>query len=267
MSCHICFRAPAPRIRLLCPTCARNQLYQLRIENARILLEKQSIAEEIEATVTLGIAQAEHPSEYDGNIAACEVGSLPTWTLQVIAKKEAESSARMRSVSGQIESLISEINDKRLDISQRRLALARQNSDSESAQYQLCERETALLAGMQNNTKRTDHLWHSLHSKTAEARIFLCREAANIYGLQRKTKNKDGALQETYTIGGVDIIDLRDLNGKSQSTIVVHVQSLIVENRGYTGLYIDLSFLCCAPSRPCVTLSVSQTSSRNHIAS
>ncbi|PYI06274.1 hypothetical protein BO78DRAFT_397459 [Aspergillus sclerotiicarbonarius CBS 121057] len=263
MSCHICFRAPASRIRLLCPACARNQLYQLRIENARILLEKQSIAEQIETNVTLGTTQTEQSSEHDENTVACEDGFSTNWTLQIIAKEEAESSTRMRAVSDQIENLISEINDKRLDISKRRLALARQNSDSESAQYQLCEREAAMLAGIQNNTKRTDHLWHSLHSKTAEARIFLCREAANLYGLQRKTKNKDGVLQETYTIGGVDIIDLRDMNGATSayiSTSLFYVAHLLVLVSHYLSLRLPAEITLPHKDHPTPTISAPSAS-------
>ncbi|PWY72542.1 hypothetical protein BO94DRAFT_569098 [Aspergillus sclerotioniger CBS 115572] len=252
MSCHACFRAPASRIRFFCPTCARNQLYQLRIENARILLEKQSIAEKIEATATLGTAQAEPSCEHDGNIVACEVGSSTKWTLQSIAKEEAESSARMRSVSDRIESLISEINDKRLDISQRRLALARQNSDSESAQYQLGERETTILASIQNNTKRADHLWHSLHSKTAEARIFLCREAANLYRLQRKTKNKDGALQETYTIGGATPACI--------STSFFYVAHLLVLVSHYLSLKLPAEITLPHKDHPTSTISAPSAS-------
>ncbi|GFN20236.1 hypothetical protein AtubIFM56815_011125 [Aspergillus tubingensis] len=216
MSCHTCFRAPASRTRFFCPTCARSQLYQLRVENARVLLEKQSIGEHIQARVTPETTQAEWSGEIKETAIAYQNGLSAKRSLQMIAKGEAESCERLRLLGDQLENLTAEIKDKRLEISQRRLALARRHSDSESAQYQLGEREAAILANIQNNTKRTDHLWHSLHSKTAEARIFLCREAANLYGLQRKTRSKEGLSQEVYTMGGIDIIDLRDMNGKLQ---------------------------------------------------
>ncbi|GLA98796.1 hypothetical protein AtubIFM57143_007093 [Aspergillus tubingensis] len=203
MSCHTCFRAPASRTRFFCPTCARSQLYQLRVENARVLLEKQSIGEHIQARVNPETTQAEWSGEIKETAIAYQNGLSAKRSLQMIAKGEAESCERLRLLGDQLENLTAEIKDKRLEISQRRLALARRHSDSESAQYQLGEREAAILANIQNNTKRTDHLWHSLHSKTAEARIFLCREAANLYGLQRKTRSKEGLSQEVYTMGGV----------------------------------------------------------------
>ncbi|KAJ0421003.1 UV radiation resistance protein and autophagy-related subunit 14-domain-containing protein [Aspergillus carlsbadensis] len=73
---------------------------------------------------------------------------------------------------------------------------------------------TGALTSIQNNHKRTDHLWNSLHTKTAEARIFLCREVASLYGLRQKVRKRDNGLKESYMIGGVNIFDLRDLNGK-----------------------------------------------------
>ncbi|PYH99548.1 hypothetical protein BO71DRAFT_394277 [Aspergillus ellipticus CBS 707.79] len=240
MSCHTCFRVPVSRQQFLCPTCARNQLYELRIENAQILLEKESISQQIEATVSHNnTAQAEELSGPDENVATRGNGFSNQWRFQIISKKEIESSARIKLLTSRTEGLISEINGKRLDVSQRRLALARRYSDSESAQFQLGEREAAMLAGFHNNTKRTDHLWHSLHNKTAEARIFLCREAANIYGLRQKTKNKNGTFQETYIIGGIDIIDLRDMNGATPghiSTSLFYVAHLLVLISHYLSL-------------------------------
>ncbi|GKZ27830.1 hypothetical protein AbraIFM66951_006865 [Aspergillus brasiliensis] len=240
MSCHTCFRTPTSRTRFFCPTCARNQLYQLRVENARVLLEKQSIAEHVQARVTPGTTPADRSGEIKETTLAYENGLSAKRSLQIIAKGEAESCERMRLLGDQLENLTAEIKDKRLEISQRRLALARRHSDSESARYQLGEREAAMLANIQNNTKRTDHLWHSLHSKTAEARIFLCREAANLYGLQRKTRNKDGISHEVYTMGGIDILDLRDMNGKLQLCDYQFISVSNAKDRCHTSLYIHL---------------------------
>ncbi|PWY71484.1 hypothetical protein BO70DRAFT_389650 [Aspergillus heteromorphus CBS 117.55] len=228
MSCHTCFRAPASRQQFLCSTCARNQLYQLRLENARILLEKESIAHQIEAVVRHNAAQVKGLGDPAENTAACGDCLSTQWSFQIMAKKKAESSLRMKSLASRTENLISEINGKRLNVSQRRLTLARRYSDSESAQYQLGDREDAMLAGFHNNIKRTDHLWHSLHNKTAEARIFLCREAANLYGLRQRTKNKEGALQEAYIIGGATPAHI--------STYLFYVAHLLVLISHYMSL-------------------------------
>jgi uncharacterized protein (DUF3084 family) len=125
--------------------------------------------------------------------------------------------AKRELLSNQIEALKSEVRAKKAEISERKEVLARRCSDAESAKYQLEDRETAVVASIQNTSKRTEHVWHALHSRTAESRIYLCREVANLYGL-RKTA-KQGRTQEIYVLGGGPVIDLRDMNGKFTAMI------------------------------------------------
>lgn len=212
MSCHICVSSHS-RLPLLCPTCARNCLYQLRLENTQILLEKEILGHQIEAIVASDHTQEQHPT---GEARPSEANheSARRWALQTIHSQQAGSSSRKDTLTQQIEVLKESIRTKKADISERRADLRRRHSDAGSAQYQLEERETTTLTGIQNTTKRTEHLWHSLHSRTAEDRIFLCREAAYLYGLRQKTSRKEDARQ-TYVLGGTSIVDLRDMNGKS----------------------------------------------------
>lgn len=216
MSCHICCQTPSSRTRYFCPTCARNRLYHLRVQHASVLLEKESIGRQIEDATVSKDLDGLSPDRITRNRSNSQGIDSNILTIQAITNEKAKSSGRITLISNEIERLRSDLKRKQLEVSQRRLTLAQRHSDAESATYQIADREETTLAGIQNTTKRTDHLWHSLHSKTAEDRIFLCREAANIYGLRQKTKKKDGELKEIHIIGGVPIIDLRDMNGKSR---------------------------------------------------
>ncbi|KAK2820027.1 hypothetical protein FQN49_007791, partial [Arthroderma sp. PD_2] len=51
MGCHVCSQPPNPRLGFHCPTCARNQLYGLRFDHARILLEKDTAGAQIEESI------------------------------------------------------------------------------------------------------------------------------------------------------------------------------------------------------------------------
>ncbi|PYI14951.1 hypothetical protein BO86DRAFT_354770 [Aspergillus japonicus CBS 114.51] len=238
MSCHICSRPPTSNLRCICPTCARNRLYQLRIEYSKLLLEKESIKQQIEAEVLLS-KLSEGLTEEKSIFHVCLDGVSSSWVSRRIVEKEAGSSAKTTVLASHIEGLVSDIREKRLEISRRRVSLARRQSDAESAKYQLFERETAILASIQNNIKRIDHLWHSLHSKTTEARIFLCREAANLYNLRQGLKRVDGVVQETYTIGGLHLVDLRHMNGVSPahiSTALAYIAQLLVLISHYLSL-------------------------------
>lgn len=213
MSCDICARVQAPAF--ICQTCARSRLYQLRTDTVRILLEREYLGQQIEAATNPKLSQEKLLSENREHNVPGVNGTTRLWVLQSMSNTQAQSLTRMKAAAGQIESLRSRIKNKKIEISQRKIWLARRRSDSASALYQLSERETGLLGGIRNSIKRTDHIWHSNHSRTAEARIFLCREAASLYGLRQRVRKRDDGLKETYTIGGVPILDLREMNGKS----------------------------------------------------
>ncbi|KAJ5972636.1 uncharacterized protein N7479_002554 [Penicillium vulpinum] len=216
MSCSICSRAPHSRLSFHCPTCARNQLYQLRIESTQVLLEKEVLGKQIETAVTCG-SSWDQPSAHRQDLLDTDKACSPHWVLQTISTQHAVSLAKRESISQHLEALKSEIEARKANISKQKEALARRRSDAESAKFQLEERESGILAGVQNTSKRVEHVWHSLHSKTAESRIYLCREVANLYGLRKATKK--GQARETYVLGGGVIVDLRDLNGIPQEQI------------------------------------------------
>ncbi|KAL4784287.1 UV radiation resistance protein and autophagy-related subunit 14-domain-containing protein [Aspergillus varians] len=153
MSCDICTRAQT--LSFLCPTCARNRLYQLHVDNASVLLEREYLGQQIETSIIPDRSQEKHLIESEKYNGEVKNGSPRLWALQ----------------------------------------------------------KKGVLNGIRNSIKRTDHLWHSSHIKTAEARIFLCREAASLYGLRQKVRKRDNGLKETYTIGGISILDLREMNG------------------------------------------------------
>ncbi|GFF92550.1 conserved hypothetical protein [Aspergillus lentulus] len=220
MNCPICSRVSNSRLRFYCPTCACNKLYTLRIDNARVLLEKEALGRQLEKALLHQTSTLSHRRSEECSTQSPNKVPSPQDVLQIINAK-AESSIRRKELALQIQQLKSEIKDRQLGISQRRLTLARRRSDAESSKFQLESREIALLCGVQNTIKRTEHLWHSLHSKTAEARIFLCREVANLYSLRQWIKQDGGEMKETYVVGGVPIIDLRDLNGKSQPALLL----------------------------------------------
>ncbi|KAJ5822932.1 hypothetical protein N7447_005272 [Penicillium robsamsonii] len=211
MSCSICSRVPHSRLSFHCPTCARNELYQLRIDSTQVLLEKEVLGKQIEVAVTCD-SSCDLSSPHEQDLLDTDKPCSPRWVLQTISTRHAVSLAKRELVSHQLEALKSEVEAKKAEIAKRKEALARRRSDAESAKFQLEEREAGILAGVQNTSKRVEHVWHSLHSKTAESRIYLCREVANLYGLRKVTKKNQN--RETYMLGSGLIVDLRDMNGK-----------------------------------------------------
>ncbi|KAJ5728571.1 uncharacterized protein N7483_003079 [Penicillium malachiteum] len=236
MSCHICHSTHS-RSPFLCSTCARNRLYQLRLEHTQILLEKESLGRQIELAVASNGPHTQH-SQVEETPSQGAGDSSRFWELQTISNKEACATIRVEAVSQHLTKLKDEIEAKKIDIAKRKERLARRRSDAESAQYQLGEREGTILTGIQNTAKRTEHLWHNLHIKTAESRIYLCREAAHLYGLRPKTARR-GDTRPTYVLGGLQILDLRDMNGSTPahiSTSLSNIARLLVLVSHYLSL-------------------------------
>lgn len=223
MSCPICVSCHS-RLSFLCSTCARNRLYQLRLEVTQTLLDKEVLGHQIETIVASRQTQNEDLAAEERSSGADHNGPR-RWALQTIHSELASSTNRKEALARDIETLKEEIKARKADIIARKACLSRRRSDAESALYNIDERETSVLTSTQNTTKRTEHLWHSLHTKTAEARIFLCREAAHLYGLRQRTTRK-GDARSSYVLGGIQMVDLREMNGKfavSLSCILVSV--------------------------------------------
>jgi chromosome segregation ATPase len=173
------------------------------------LLEKESIGQEIEVSI-VGNSDANYTGKVP--LQAARERSL-RWTIQAIQTEQARTVGRVQSIRAHAETLKHEIRRKRADVNHLKSRLKQRRSDAESAKFQLGDRRHLALSNIQNPIKRTEHLWHSLHTKTAESRIFLCREAANLYRLQQKARRKNNSIVESYWIGGVQVVDLKELHG------------------------------------------------------
>ena len=201
MSCDICSRVPSSRLPFYCPTCARSQLYERRIEIAAILLEKEAKGRQIERNSVAWRDSAEYLQD-PAKITADAGGQGPrNWVVQAITRKQTESAARTQDLLGRIELLRARLQEKRDDVAQRKLDLTRRYGDAESAKYQITEREAAMLSGIQNSTKRREQQWNAFHALAMESRIYLCRKAAGLYGLRRLVEARGNESKETFVIG------------------------------------------------------------------
>ncbi|KAJ5699814.1 hypothetical protein N7536_002827 [Penicillium majusculum] len=263
MSCSICSRAPHSRLSFHCPTCARNQLYQLRIDSTQVLLEKEVLGKQIETAVTCG-SSWDKPFPHEQELLDTDKACSPRWVLQTISTRHAVSLAKRELASHQLEALKLEVEAKKTEIAKRKEALVRRRSDAESAKFQLEERETGILAGVQNTSKRVEHVWHSLHSKTAESRIYLCREVANLYGLRKATKKGQG--RETYVLGCGFIVDLRDMNGiphEQISTSFSNIAHLLIIVSHYLSLRLPAEITLPHKNYPVPTIYTLSASYRS----
>ena len=267
MNCDICSRAPSTRLPFYCPTCARSGLYEQRIEVAAILLEKEAKGRQIEKDSAAWRLPAEDLVD-PARITAETDGQIPrNWVVHAISREQAESATRTQALAGHIERLRARLKEKRNDVTRRRGELERRYADAESAKYQIKEREAVILSGTQNSIKRTEQRWNALHAMAVDSRVYLCKEAAALYGLRRLVESENDGSKDIYILGGVPIIDLRDMNGKpfcSRSMVLyMHINQGMCIYRSHAFPHIGISGKCGPATRSCVALPVVETSCGN----
>ncbi|EEP76628.1 predicted protein [Uncinocarpus reesii 1704] len=237
MSCQLCGRSPGSSLPFYCLTCARNQMYPLRFEIAKTLLEKEAAGQQIEEAVSDATRTDEGENERPGlSRWPNEPSKIAIETMRTLTT---QSEIRKEAIQVQIARLRAEIEEGKEEIAKRRAALAKRRSDAESANYQLSERRAATLNSVQNEAKKIENAWNSLHAKTAESRMFLCREVASLYNLRQKSRRRNGEIISTYSIGGVNMVDPRDMNGASPAQITTslsHIAHLLVLVSHYLAL-------------------------------
>lgn len=200
MQCDICFRTGGQgdkKLHFLCPTDARNQLYDPRIQHARILLEKDALDSQITNILS--------------NDKTTPISQRPKTStdLNVICTEKSQAVDRTQQIITQADELRTKVEKARADLAKRKATVARRKSDLASAANGVEPRRVRQIEEVEKTIRMNKYKWDRDHATTASSRTFLCGEAAKLYGL--KKLRKIGG-EEEYKIGGVGIVDLRSLN-------------------------------------------------------
>ncbi|KAI9806962.1 MAG: hypothetical protein M1833_002620 [Piccolia ochrophora] len=245
MQCTTCSRTHGSKLSFNCPTCARNALYELRLEHITTLLGKETLGAEVDKAVNAHDA------------------ATSTWSVEVARSAAAQAKERVQELNEHSERLRQEMASCRDEISHTRTGLDRRRADLASATHDLASRRTSSIEHLDKSIKRTSARWDQQHQRTAESRVFLCREAANLYGLRQRKRRKNGVIKEDYTIGGIPIIDLRDLNGAPPahiSTSLNHIAHLLVLASHYLSLQLPAEITLPYRDYPLPTIFTSASS-------
>lgn len=201
--CDICFRAGSRKLPFLCASDARNQVYEVRLKHGHTLLEHGELDKEIS---TLLSRDASHPAStqpYDGRISRIEIND------NTAEQKLVED--RTKQIIAKAESLRLTVLNAREEMAQKKAQIYRQKRNLEKANNGLEARRRRQIDEIEKSTKMANYRWNSCHAMTVQSRGFLCGEAATIYGL-RRLRGENGILLDDYAIGGLRIVDLKNLN-------------------------------------------------------
>ena len=222
MQCEICKRSPSSRLPFYCTLCAREALHEQRIQLALILIQEEALGHDVEQNIAQPKAILHKNLSKAGDKAP---EPSPRWVLERAMVEREASDEKTQAVLSHVEALRAQTKDMKTEISKRRIKLARRRSNLESATRTISQRQTSAVEPMEKGVKRTENRWDTLHTATLEARIFLCREAAQLYGLQQRKRKRGGPGKDVYVIGGIPIADLRELNSP---TTGLHFSDLVL---------------------------------------
>ncbi|KAL6715776.1 hypothetical protein ACLMJK_006737 [Lecanora helva] len=227
MQCDICNHPVNSRLPFYCILCARDALYQRRVQLAQTLLERQNLSTEVEEittstsnTTNAAITRASKSPKQQ------QQQQNPSWTIQHAGSEQALSEEKTESILPHSQSLREDIQKLKNNISERKARLHRRRQEFTSARQELLHRQASGVESVEKSIRRTELRWGLMHNKTAESRIILSREAAMLYGLQQKKRRKGGIGRDIYYVGGVPIFDLRDLNNASPTQVTTSTTNL-----------------------------------------
>ena len=174
-----------------------------------MLLEKERLGRKIENVVTTHPQGSEKLDKKSKNE---DTGLSQAWSQETVKARKVDSEERAGEIQKHILILREEVKTARDEISQRKARLEKQREEFESIKASLPARRTAVTNKLADSMRKGSQSWLAIHKRTTDTRAFLCREAALLYGLVQKKKTRGGVLVDQYSIGGLPVVDLKDIN-------------------------------------------------------
>lgn len=211
MHCNICQRPCNARLPFNCASCARDILYQTRARLAHALLEQEAASSQVERNLNDSQNTSLKQPAPSSSIGEAPYASLvlESTNIQKAALKE-----RIQLICDFSEDIRADISKTRGELGRRRASNARRKAELAATRQELARREAADVDPIVKTVGRIQSRWDILHTRTAESRLLLCKEAANLYGLRKQKKRGAKTKTGTYVVGGLPIFHLRDLNSK-----------------------------------------------------
>ena len=216
LQCQICSRPCSEALPFHCITCARNALYEPRLEHAAVLVHREALGKEVSQAVA-GTETAQSSLERRSSRSRKDGGPSPRYAMERAISQREESVYQTRLLHEQTETLRPETKRLQTLIAERKKEIALRRTAQESATKAMRREEIDVAGPLQEKIAALEKDSRKIQEHTAEGRTVLCREAASLCGLQSKKHRKGMSGRELYYLGGLPVIDLRDLNSQSSS--------------------------------------------------
>jgi hypothetical protein len=212
MSCGICNKNFDSRRKPSCASCTKAKLYGQRIEQAASLLSREKAHTHAEAVLRPGndgiLAALPEDADWDAIASAVKTNSAQR------AREEREAvEERIRDIAVKADRLREEIEAYKGLIASRKEANASRGERLNAEHVRLDKDKARVSEPIKSAVVKARHRLNKIHTRTIEAREYLCQEAGVLSGL-KKTKLPDGRSQ--FVLRGLPIPNLRELNGMTK---------------------------------------------------
>jgi hypothetical protein len=198
MNCDICQRPHhAKKLPFLCAVDARNRCYEGRVKNLQVLMENDGLQKQINDLL-------EGPKS--GTVSNSKV------SVESLVSQRNVAEDRTSQIIAQADRLKADIVAARTEIESRTAAIKHRKSDLASVSSGIASRRTRQQEEIERSTQMHQYLWNRSADQMADTRMFLCAEAAKLYGLRRFKKGASARYE--YRIGGIEVVDLASMNSK-----------------------------------------------------
>ncbi|CAK4031389.1 hypothetical protein BST61_czeina129g000210 [Lecanosticta acicola] len=246
MECDICSREYTPRRKPLCASCVQAILYASRHRQVTSLLDREESHTYAEAVIRPGndgiLASLPANADFD----AITTGVRKYSYDRTLAERNA-ADHRIEQIVDKAEELKQQMERYKQHIATQKEHLQRRRQDLASEKEELQKHKPRALDPVESATKKASQRLDKTRTRVVDARLLLCREAASASNLQKR-KGANG--RSEYTLGGIHVPDLRELNTRTQASsrpklvggrVVVEPHGLVSESFDNVARLINLS--------------------------
>lgn len=213
MECDVCSRDFAGRRKPLCASCAQAILYEPRRHQVTGLLNREEAHTYAEAVIRPGndgiLASLPANADFDAITTGVRSHAYERTKADIDA-----TNYRVEQIVSRSEELKTQMEQYKRSITEQRDNIERRREELGSEQEELQKQKSRALDPVRSATKKASQRLEKTHTRITDARLLLCREAASSASLQ---KRKTSSGRSEYTLGGLYVPDLKELNVRTQA--------------------------------------------------
>lgn len=212
MECAVCSTVFPSHGQPTCVSCARALVYQARLDRLADLLNNETLRKQVNSVIS-PVSDFPLSSSPSSSEVIDDTESVKKHAHVQVLRDSQAAHLRCTIINEQVSLLRQQMEEARRENASRRLDIKQRHAEIVRERAEMTSRVPQLLEPLHATIRRSQRRLDKVQARTLEGRTKLCQETARLAGLQQKRRRMpDGSIVHDYAIGGISIIDLRQLN-------------------------------------------------------